>query len=683
MNGAVVEKDNITRLCFEGGGVFDWILVQLTLAHRAGQASQLVAPRINPEASHFVVSIGKVDDSRHHRVVKGGEILPVLMHREGSTIFGWLLEKFGVVKHHVRANDCLGGGQKIWVQQGLHPPAAVLLNVVGVEYNRIGCAQPVNLRARPSSVDVFAGGQQLSDNSVKIKLELGQLLTAKNAFGHVESLLGKLGFDIVGCDHLPQITPNGTKKGIGLFERMRSKAKKAVETLKNAVKGTPYETALYLVGGVVRDELLERHDQSDVDIASEIPLGPLIERMLNSRILTEPPHIYPRFGTAMVRIEGVNLEFATMRRESYSAESRKPIVKPASIAEDALRRDFTVNSVYRRLSSDELLDPTGSGLIDIQAGLLRTPRDPITTFIDDPLRMFRAVRFRWKLGLRPAAGLYESIRSQTHRVEVLSMERVRDEVLQMMDLPNASLAMQDLLELGLLDRIAPELTAMKGVSQGGFHHRDVWGHSCLVMDRLWQITHPSRVESLAALFHDIGKPRTRTIDEDGIRFFKHESVGAEMTTAVLKRWKLSADVISSVSTIVKNHMRLGHAQEYSDAAIRRLIRDVGLLLPPLLNVVQADTMSLKPGIVTANMREIRDRIEQVSSTTPAELLESPLDGREIIAQLGIAPGPEVGQWKKLLLDRVLEGDLQPRDKEKARAILAEAYSARSDKSRSS
>lgn len=483
---------------------------------------------------------------------------------------------------------------------------------------------------------------------------------------------------------------------------MDERIQNALQRLSEFVRGTPFEGRLYAVGGVVRDDLLGRPGSTDADIASEIPLEPLLDILRTAGDGGRAPEVYPRFGTAMVRVGGVSLEFAVMRRESYDPESRKPSVAPASMDEDAARRDFTVNALYRPLTGGGgIIDPTGKGIADLKAKILRNPGDPGLTFIDDPLRMFRAVRFRHKLGFEFAPGLADAIRENRARAGILSMERVRDEVLQMLDLPSAAAALADLMDLGLFDDIAPELVAMKGVAQGKYHHLDVWRHSLLVVDQLWpawrehpaldspdrEKGQPSRLDLLAGLLHDVAKPPTKSQERGEIHFFHHESVGAQMAEAILLRWKLSTAEAEKVAHLVRNHMRLQQIGEFSDAAVRRLIRDMGDDLPSLLNLVEADVRSLRPGVRVMAMADVRARIAAVMAATPANVLESPLDGGEIMSLLGLEPGPQVGRWKQHLLDRVLDGRLAPGDKDTARAELKSAYedarSSADDRSRRS
>ncbi|MFY9233074.1 MAG: HDIG domain-containing metalloprotein [Fimbriimonadaceae bacterium] len=441
----------------------------------------------------------------------------------------------------------------------------------------------------------------------------------------------------------------------------------ALEAIRLATIGTPYEGRLWLVGGAVRDELLGRAVSNDFDIVLETPAEDLARFLFERRISSIAPVTYPRFGTALAHVQGVNIELATARKESYADESRKPEVEPATLEEDARRRDFTVNALLRNLHSGELYDPLGSGLADMEAKVLRTPLDPQATFYDDPLRMLRAVRFRWQLGFDPVTGLYESIAQEAHRLQIISAERIRDEVVKMLILEEADRSLEDLRALGLLKVFAPELDAMKGVEQGHFHHLDVWDHTLLVVRNVGL---GDLALTLAALLHDVGKPQTRFIDEEGhTRFFGHEGLGADIARGLLRRLKFSNEQIEPVVRLVKSHMRLGSSPTFTAAAARRLIRDLGDDVDRLLKLVEADANALRPGVKKLDLGPIQERIEEASLATPRHQLESPLSGKEIMEITGLPAGPEIGKLKEMLVEKVLEGELGPGDKEGAARLI--------------
>lgn len=457
-----------------------------------------------------------------------------------------------------------------------------------------------------------------------------------------------------------------------MFKGKMNEMHPALASIRAAIAGTPFEGDLFLVGGAVRDEMLGLPPKADFDLVTRGASGELAQLLFEKGISTIFPVTYERFGTAMVHVEDIDIEIVTARRESYDESSRKPHVEPASYEEDAHRRDFTVNTLMRNLQSGELRDPLGAGLTDLKAQILRTPLDPVVTFHDDPLRMMRAVRFRWQLGFQPAPGLYEAIGETRERLRIVSFERIRDELVKMLARPTGPDALDDLRKLGLTEIFAPEFDAMVGVEQGNFHHLDVWDHTLLVMRNTWRVSpeKPDLSLILGALFHDVGKPPTRMKDEnDRTRFFGHEDVGGKMTREILRRWKFSEREIEPVVLLVRNHMRLGSAPVFTKPAARRLIRDLGRQVEPLLTLVEADASSLKPGVRALDLTPIRAQIEAVAQETPRETLESPLTGAEIMEILGIDPGQDVGKWKQFLTEKVLEGELKPGDKEAARAYL--------------
>jgi len=447
----------------------------------------------------------------------------------------------------------------------------------------------------------------------------------------------------------------------------------AIDKLRRVTRGTQWEGHLYLVGGVVRDELLGRPLPPDVDIVTEQNALDLARWLHAQGVTDHLPVTYPRFGTAMVHIEGVQFELVTARRESYAADSRKPVqVQPATLREDAFRRDFTVNTLMRNLHTGELLDLTGMGLNDLQAGLLRTPLAPMVTFEEDPLRAMRAVRFAAQLDFDIEPDTYEAIRKTAHRLQIISMERIRDELTKLLQAPHAVKGLRLLLETGLLEQFAPELASMRGVEQNQYHLYDVWEHTLKVVEGL--PSDASLVLRLAALLHDVGKPPTRTVDEKGVHFYGHQNVGAHIAAQLLRRLRYSNDIVEPVVRLVRLHMRPGeYDYSWSDAAVRRLIRDAGGLLEELLTLVRADIAASNPAFPKADIDALERRIELLTSREDVQRLDSPLSGREIMETLGIPPGKLVGECKAFLLNEVIEGRLAPNDKERAKRILLERF----------
>lgn len=447
----------------------------------------------------------------------------------------------------------------------------------------------------------------------------------------------------------------------------------AVNRIAEAVRATPFSGKVYAVGGSVRDALLYPDGLDgapvgdDIDLVVEGDSGALVEFLVRAGITDGPAAVYANFGTAQVRVDGQKVEFVTARKESYRGESRKPEVEPASLLEDSKRRDFTVNALLRNIETGEIVDPLQSGLEDLESKVLRTPLDPSETFSEDPLRMLRAIRFIHKLGFKPAPGLFEAIQANAHRLEIVSAERIQEEFAKTMLGPNPARALRDYESTGLLAQIFPEFLPTIGCDHGPFHHLDVWDHTLAVVEK---VTRPSLALRLAALFHDVAKPETKTIEPSGRpRFFGHETRGAEVAREVLNRLRFSKDLIDQVAHLVRHHMRLGSAVPFSSTAARRLIRDMGDQLEEFLELVDADSRSHHPEAPRLNLQAVRDKLVEVQQTVTVNELTSPLTGREIMDLLKIDGGPKVGVWKEELEEAVLEGVLAPGDKEGATAYL--------------
>lgn len=433
----------------------------------------------------------------------------------------------------------------------------------------------------------------------------------------------------------------------------------SLEHVRKTLEGTAFEDKAFLVGGAVRDHLLGLPFAGDLDIVIE---GDALEvaKLMTERAGATDPQVYPRFGTAMVHLGGQKIEFASARSESYDENSRKPHAKPATLLEDMSRRDFTVNALMLDLNTLEPVDLLGSGLDDLKAKILRTPLDPEKTFSDDPLRMLRAVRFRHKLGFEYADGLREAIKKMAFRLEIISAERIAEEVCQMLKRPSAADAMQDLHDLDLLRQFWPEFHELDGIEQGKYHYLDAWNHTVEVVRGLAGESLPV---VLSGLFHDVAKGRTRTVDDRGdVHFYRHDDIGAQMAREMLRRIKMPNEVIDEVELLVSNHMRLSGSKNYSDSAARRLIKAMRDSLEGFFALVQSDRAAHTAGLTDQSLDEIKAQVERVKTATPVERLQSPLSGDEIMELLSLNPGPNVRKVKDHLLELVLEGTLVPNDK---------------------
>jgi poly(A) polymerase len=406
----------------------------------------------------------------------------------------------------------------------------------------------------------------------------------------------------------------------------------------------------WIVGGYVRDRLLgRRHLNPDVVVEDGDALA--VATRFAELAGAPPPVTFERFGTAQVTIPGRLVEFVTARAESYAPGSRKPDVRRASLEEDLRRRDFTVNTLLMDLDG-QVHDPLG-GRKDLEAKVLRTPTDPLRTFEDDPLRMLRAIRFASVLGFSLAPDLLPAMRRMKSRLAppVISAERIADELRRMLASERPKLALELLDQAGLLEVILPEIAACKGVPQTGYHTHDVFGHTLLTVDA----TPPDLLLRVAALFHDVGKPRTAKGDGT---FVGHEEVGAEIARAALEGLRFAQREIDVVTQLVRLHLRpVFYRSEWSDGAVRRLARDAGPLLTRLMQLAQADiAASAYPH--PEKLEELQSRLEEVLAERPSRL-EPLITGEEIMRIRAIRPGPEVGRIKRKVDELVIDGELPP------------------------
>ena len=444
-----------------------------------------------------------------------------------------------------------------------------------------------------------------------------------------------------------------------------------IRALRKATECTDYEGRLYLVGGIVRDAVLGVEPEEDIDIVLEGDAGELARFLLQRGVGDHPPVIFPRFGTAMLSVAGRQIEIVGARKESYDRTSRKPSTAPGSLLDDVLRRDFTINTLLRNLHTDEILDLTGQAFDDIEARLIRTPKEPVVTFEDDPLRMMRAVRFASKLGFTIHPETYEAIRGCSKRLKIVSAERIRDEFTKIVVSEGAARGLGILRETGLLDHFAAELSATQGVTQNVYHIHDIWTHTLKTLESI--PAEEGITLRLAAVLHDVGKPPTRSVDDQGgVHFYGHQKVGAEIARRIMRRLRFPNSRIDEVAFLISMHLRVGeYDSQWSDAAVRRLIRDAGDHLEDLMTLTRADKGAANPDMPSVDLDVVRTHIGKVRSDLAGQRIASPLDGKEIIELLGIAPGPEVGRIKEFLESQVIEGRLLPGDKSAAAVLLKE------------
>lgn len=474
-----------------------------------------------------------------------------------------------------------------------------------------------------------------------------------------------------------------------------------LETLGDLAGGKVHELAevyaaanrrLYLVGGSVRDYLLGRPIQ-DIDLTTDAP--PAETKRLAARI--RPNALYDvgaRFGTIglVVRADSVGhrtrkarkerrrdgeehadtgesaepaqiaVEITTFRTEQYVDGTRKPSVEfGTSLEEDLARRDFTINVMAVDVLTGELHDPYG-GREDLERRVIRAVGDPAERFREDPLRLLRAVRFVAQLGFAIDAGTREAIQAGASDLERISRERIAEELNKILLVPKPSVGLRLATDLGLMAYAIPELLPMRGVSQRPLHHKDVFEHTMGVVDNI----PPDLVLRWAALLHDIGKPATKSAHDGQVHFFGHDEVGERIARRILRRLHFDNRMIERVAKLVRMHLRVNsYDSEWTDSAVRRLIREAGDELDDLIQLSRADVTSYRTERIRAaalRAAEFERRCRELLEREDVAQLKSPLDGDELMALFGKGPGPWIRPIKDYLLSLVLDGQLAPDDK---------------------
>jgi poly(A) polymerase len=439
---------------------------------------------------------------------------------------------------------------------------------------------------------------------------------------------------------------------------------------------------LYLVGGSVRDLLAGRHDHDfDLDLTTDAR-PPEITGLLNGwadAIWNQGE----KFGTigAQKRVphgEPRTYEITTFRAEAYTDDSRKPhVVFADDIEADLSRRDFTVNAMALELTGDsaapELVDPF-DGARDLATRTLRTPIGPDVSFSDDPLRMLRAARFVAGYQLDPTPAVLDAVRSMAGRLDIVSAERIRDELDKLIVVDHPAAGLWFLVDTGLADRFLPELSNMRLEHDPIHRHKDVLTHTIAVVENVRPPSeHPAivagerpsfdfRITRLAALFHDVGKPRTRGFQPGkGTTFHHHDVVGARMTRKRMTELRYSTNDVKAVTELVALHLRFHtYSMGWSDSAVRRYVRDAGDLLQELNVLTRCDCTTRnakKAARLSRRMDELEERIAELAAAEELAAIRPELDGNAVIAQLGIEPGPVVGEAMDFLLEIRLEEGL--------------------------
>ena len=425
-----------------------------------------------------------------------------------------------------------------------------------------------------------------------------------------------------------------------------------------AARGIP----LYLVGGWVRDSLLGTVSP-DLDFTT--PAQPEVTKEILSAWTKGPVWTTGiEFGTVAAQKGRDRVEVTTFRTERYEPGSRNPTVAFATdLDTDLSRRDFTINAMAIALPDIELMDPF-RGLDDLAQRRIRTPLSPEVAFGDDPLRMLRALRFASTLGFEVDADVLRGIAAMRGRLAIVSRERVREEFSKLMLGRSPSASLRLATEVGLADEFVPELPRLR-LEQDPIHrHKDVFAHTLAVLDNAiaLETEGPDLVLRLAALLHDVGKPKTRAITAEGVTFHHHEVVGAEMTEARMRELRFPSAVIADVRQLVYLHLRLhSYRLGWTDRAVRRYVRDAGALLGKLNTLVRSDCTTRnerKAAQLSARIDELEARIRELAAQEELMALRPALDGRQVMERLGIRPGPLVGQALAFLMEiRLDEGEV--------------------------
>ncbi len=432
-------------------------------------------------------------------------------------------------------------------------------------------------------------------------------------------------------------------------------------------KGTP----AYVIGGWVRDLLLKK-ECKDIDLVV-VGNGIDLAHDVAERLGGVQVNYFKHFGTAMLRYEDLEVEFVGARKESYSADSRKPAVENGTLEDDQNRRDLTINALAFSLNKEDhgqLIDPFG-GLEDLKNGVVRTPKDPDLTFSDDPLRMMRAIRFSTQLMFHIEETTLQAIERNRDRIKIVSMERVTTELNKIIEADRPSHGFKLLFKAGLLTLIFPEMAALQGVDvkdQKG--HKDNFFHTLQVLDNVAQVSDDLWLR-WAAILHDIGKPPTKRFDkEEGWTFHGHDHVGAKMVPRIFRRLKLPLDSkMKYVRKLVALHLRpiALTQQRVTDSAVRRLIYEAGEDLEDLMKLCKADITSKNEKKVQRylkNYDKVAEKILEVEEKDRVRNFQPPVSGEEIMEAFGISPSRQIGEIKEAIKEAILDGEI-PNDREAA------------------
>ena len=423
----------------------------------------------------------------------------------------------------------------------------------------------------------------------------------------------------------------------------------------------------YLVGGCVRDLMLNPSaDSIDIDIMVEgdgISFAKLLAKKMNVPKVVP----FPKFATAKIPYHEYEIEVASARLESYDKSSRNPSsIQISNIQDDLLRRDFTINAMAISLNENnfgEFFDPF-NGMEDLKNKILKTPLNPDNTFSDDPLRMMRACYFASKLSLEIEPECLLSIQNNSERISIVSQERITNELFKILGTDRPSIGLNILQQSGLMEYVFPEISIMYGLDQSNdYHHKDIFYHTLEVVDNAAKLSNNVDLR-LAALVHDIAKPKTRRLSKSkGYTFYGHDDVGARMLKSVAESMKFSNSTRDFITKLTALHLRpISLAKkEVTDSAIRRLIVDAGEEIDDLMTLCRADITTKNPKNISkylANFDRVDKRIKEVTEIDKLKAFQSPVRGDEIMKMFNLSPGKEVGKIKTMIEDAIINGEIK-------------------------